>query len=72
MLDNDLIDDLWADASSTTEDTMDVHQFARTVEQAAYEAAIKACTPHEDDDALDCQAKRECIDAIRSLMEEPT
>lgn len=48
-----------------------LREYARAVEHAAYKAAIEACTPHEDDDALDCQAKRECIDAIRSLMEQP-
>ena len=79
MLDDDLIDDLWADASSATDDSMDVHQFARAVERAAYEAAIKACN-NERVDAESTGAKedyaynaaiRHCADAIRSLMEQP-
>ncbi|MBW3243406.1 hypothetical protein KUV57_12100 [Epibacterium sp. DP7N7-1] len=34
---------------------------------AALDAALDCCEPHEDDDRLDRQAKRECRDAIAIL-----
>lgn len=48
----------------------DILRFARAVEKASYAAAIKTCAPTEDDDALDRQAKQECVVAIESLMQE--
>ncbi len=34
---------------------------------AMRERAAKACKPHDDDDSLDAQCKRECVAAIRAL-----
>lgn len=36
---------------------------------AALEEAILACRPHDDDDSMDAQCKRECADAIRALKD---
>ena len=41
--------------------------FARAVERAAYERAAQECDPHEDDDRIDRQIKREIAERIRAL-----
>jgi hypothetical protein len=41
------------------------------VARAALRAARDACAPHEDDDALDRQAKAQCADAIYALASDP-
>lgn len=37
------------------------------VERAAYERAAQECDPHEDDDRIDRQIKREIAERIRAL-----
>ena len=74
MLSNDQIDDMWEAASSATEDTMDVHQFARAVEVAAYEKAAQACEalcgPIESYNRA-YPNFMDCANAIRALKEQP-
>jgi hypothetical protein len=41
--------------------------FARAVERAAYERAAQECEPHEDDDSIDRQTKRELAERILAL-----
>lgn len=41
--------------------------FARAVERAAYERAERECDPHEDDDRIDRQIKRDIAERIRAL-----
>ncbi len=43
------------------------HEYARAVERAAYERAAQECDPHEDDDRIDRQIKREIAERIRAL-----
>ena len=78
MLSDDEITDMWVSASSTEADEMDLYAFARAVERAAYEAAIKACESLENRVISTHPARiefdpnslmaRKCADVIRSLM----
>ncbi len=49
--------------------TFDGHlmRFARAVERAAYERAAQECEPHDDDDSIDRQIKRELAERILAL-----
>lgn len=44
-----------------------LERFARAVECAAYKRAAQECDPHEDDDRIDRQIKREIAERIRAL-----
>lgn len=64
------LDDLAFPVAYTPEE---LREYARAVEQAAYEAAIKACEEIENGSYKGCTTSGvawECIDAIRSLMQE--
>jgi len=41
--------------------------WSRAIERAAYERAAQECDPHEDDDRIDRQIKREIAERIRAL-----
>jgi len=47
--------------------TDQMREYARAVERAAYERAALECDPHEDDDRIDRQIKREIAERIRAL-----
>lgn len=47
--------------------TDQMREYARDVERAAYERAAQECEPHEDDDSIDRQIKRELAERIRAL-----
>jgi hypothetical protein len=72
MLSDDEITDMWASASSTEADEMDLYAFARAVERAAYERAVQECearaTAPQGEDYLACYYA--CADAIRALGEQ--
>lgn len=42
-------------------------RFARAVERAAYKRAAQECDPHDDDDSIDRQIKRELAERILAL-----
>lgn len=47
-------------------DQLDWH-VARAVERAAYKRAAQECEPHDDDDSIDRQIKRELAERILAL-----
>lgn len=72
MLTDDDIRSIWNGMGSFLDDCeADRLSFARAVERAAYEAAIKACENTQDYGLIAQVMKRDCADAIRRLTEQP-
>jgi hypothetical protein len=72
MLSDDEILGMWAEGrpqapSRPVLGSKKVVDFARAVERAAYERAAQECEPHEDDDSIDRQTKRELAERILAL-----